>query len=321
MVALSSPALAVGVGGAGSRLAARIAGAMGIDCLRVGTDASEIGGGSGESILVATGNTINPSAALVRGGAMAAQGSVEAALAPYSSAILVGNLAGRDGSAIAPVVSRACRNAGIPLASLVIMPFRFEKDRLFAAGVALRRVREDSGCVIVADNDAVIDSNPEMSAGDARMAADAALLCAANALAGSPAAEGTSVAAPGWAPAAGGKEEALRSALKAVHASAPLGSAGRSVLHVAGGKGIPVGALDEAVRLAAGALGGVRVDYAEEAEGPGGPGVVVVSALRGAARFDSYDPLGIIPARDMLDWDEPECSIDCGLDRLTQLER
>ena len=36
-------------------------------------------------------------------------------------------------------------------------------------------------------------------------------------------------------------------------------------------------------------------------------------------KFDNYDPLGMIPKDQTLDWDTPDCSIDCKLD-LYQLE-
>ena len=47
--------------------------------------------------------------------------------------------------------------------------------------------------------------------------------------------------------------------------------------------------------------------------------VVVLSSVSGETKFDSYDPLGIIPSEKTVDWDEPESSIDCILD-LPQLE-
>lgn len=43
------------------------------------------------------------------------------------------------------------------------MPFRFEKDRIFQAGVSLRRLRESSDATIVIDNDALLNNNPDLS--------------------------------------------------------------------------------------------------------------------------------------------------------------
>src|SRR5688500_20183939 len=46
------------------------------------------------------------------------------------------------------------------------MPFKYEADRIFSAGTALRRVREVSDSTIVMDNDAFLDNNPELSKQD-----------------------------------------------------------------------------------------------------------------------------------------------------------
>ena len=47
--------------------------------------------------------------------------------------------------------------------------------------------------------------------------------------------------------------------------------------------------------------------------------VVMLSSIQGETRFDKYDPLGMISSENTIDWDEPECSINCELD-LKQLE-
>ena len=47
--------------------------------------------------------------------------------------------------------------------------------------------------------------------------------------------------------------------------------------------------------------------------------VVMLSSIQGMTKFDNYDPLGMIPQEDTLDWATPDCSIDCKLD-LYQLE-
>ena len=47
--------------------------------------------------------------------------------------------------------------------------------------------------------------------------------------------------------------------------------------------------------------------------------VVMLSSVQGEIRFDKYDPLGMIPSENTIDWDEPDCSIDCKLN-LKQLE-
>ena len=44
------------------------------------------------------------------------------------------------------------------------MPFKFEKDRIFQSGISLKRLRMNSDSTIIIDNDAVLDSNPDLTA-------------------------------------------------------------------------------------------------------------------------------------------------------------
>jgi cell division GTPase FtsZ len=39
------------------------------------------------------------------------------------------------------------------LISFAVMPFKNEKDRIFNSGIALKRLRENSNCAVVLDND------------------------------------------------------------------------------------------------------------------------------------------------------------------------
>lgn len=332
MAELVGPVLVVGAGGAGSRLAPEAAAAIGCDYVRVSNDPADLGGGAaggsggnggGRDILVPTGGVVNPSSAMIRGcatspGVAARLGD---ALRGRGSAVILASLAGRSGAAIAPVVSRMCRKAGIGAFSLAIMPFGFEMDRIFSSGTALKRLRADCACTVVIDNDAVLLSNPSLSPASTRRITNPAIICAAASLRGASAPpDGVSVVTAGGQAAA--LEEAARRSLSMLYAGAGPRDVSSSVIHVFGGDEAPVGAIDTVSRLLRGALGcDGTVDYSHAAGGGGGAGgVVMVSALRSTAKFDAYDPLGAIPAESTLDWDEPERSIDAGLD-LPQAER
>ena len=43
------------------------------------------------------------------------------------------------------------------------MPFKYEKERIFNSGVSLKRVRENSQCTVVLDNDSLLESNPDLT--------------------------------------------------------------------------------------------------------------------------------------------------------------
>ena len=306
---MRGPLLFVGIGGAGSRIAEKAAAAAGADCLRISNDPADLGG---RSVRIGTGGVINPSVRLIRAGAYGAGPEIEGAMSGYNTVVMAANLAGRAGAAAAPVVSEMCGRAGRGLVTFAVMPFGYEKGRIFESGIALRRLREGPGTTIVVDNDSMMQSNPDLAPGECYDIADAAIVHVARSLGDAGAGE-TGILAAGRG--GRGAEESLRDSLKALYGSAPPGSVRRSMMYVMGG-GVPVGEIDSVSRIAGGILGegGSHVDA-----GSDGPGVVMLASIRGTTKFDGYDPLGAIPAADTLDWQDPECSIDCGLD-LYQME-
>ncbi|WP_255492846.1 hypothetical protein [Candidatus Nitrosotalea sp. TS] len=45
----------------------------------------------------------------------------------------------------------------------------------------------------------------------------------------------------------------------------------------------------------------------------------MLTSIEGETRFDKYDPLGMIPKENVLDWDEPDASVKIDLE-LEQIE-
>ncbi|ABK77572.1 cell division GTPase [Cenarchaeum symbiosum A] len=310
MSEMRGPVLLVGAGGAGSRLASRAGGILGLDTLQISSDPDDLGPGG---VLVPTRGVINPSSRYIRGCTDSVSGGITERISGCGTAVIFANLAGRSGSAIAPLVSRICRQLGRPAVSFAMMPFGFEKDRIANSGTALKRLREDSGCTIVIDNDAFLGANPGMSPAECHGMTDSAVLYMAGSLGSLP--EGTAVASTSRDGV--NLEESFRDAFKALCTSAQPGGTGGSVLHVLGGRDAPVGVLGAISGLADGVLDGRG--SVGLASGEGRSRVVMVTELQGATRFDSYDPLDAIPRSDTIDWDEPECSIDCEL-KLPHLE-
>jgi cell division protein FtsZ len=85
---------------------------------------------------------------------------------------------------------------------------------------------------------------------------------------------------------------------------------------VYGGSNIPVGVLNSISNITDGMFdeNSTYVEMSSEESK-----VVMLSSVQGETRFDRYDPLGIISQENTIDYDEPECSINCELD-LKQLE-
>ena len=332
---IKRPLLIVGAGGAGARLAAKTARLLGCDRLLIGGDRGDLPAEAGaDSILVGTGPVINPTVHLVRAAAYGEAGRIRSSISGHPTTIMIGNLAGRTGCAVAPVVAEACRREGSDLLSFAIMPFGYEKSKIFPAGVALRRLRENSACTIAVDNDSLLESNPDLTPRECYEIADAAIAHVMGSLemAGfeaAPPADGLLVASKDG----GGVEESLRDALKALCGSVAPDAVIRSMLYVVGGENVPTGVLRSVSGLAECVLGG-RGD-ADAGAGAGHPAaetatvaggspdesrVVMLSAVRGMAKFEGYDPLGVIPADRTLDWEMPECSIDYGETGIRQIE-
>ena len=89
------------------------------------------------------------------------------------------------------------------------------------------------------------------------------------------------------------------------------------MLYVYGDGNIPVGILNTISNITGGTFDedSTHVEMSSEESK-----VVMLSSIQGETKFDKYDPLGIISSEKTIDWDEPECSIDCELD-LKQLEQ
>jgi len=312
---VKEPVLVIGLGGVGSKLAIKAKDSLNSDCLLISNNTKDFSSES-PSVHVSTDSVINPSVQLIRGSTYNVADEIKSKISGYSTVILMSNLAGKAGSAIAPVVSKMCKDEGIDAISFAIMPFKYEKDRIFNSGVSLKRIRENSACTIVLDNDSLLESNPELSPKTCYDIANAAIMHVVESLGTSEISNETNILTT----SKNGQniEDSLRDSLKMLYGNAPPNSVKRSMLYVVGGNNIPVGVLNSITNLTSGILNesNSQIDMTSNADESK---VVMLSSIQGMTKFDNYDPLGIIPQEDTLDWTTPECSIDCKLD-LYQLE-
>ncbi|RNJ73517.1 MAG: cell division protein FtsZ [Thaumarchaeota archaeon S15] len=312
MTEVSGPIMIVGAGGAGSRLAPEAASRLGAGHVLVSNVASDLRGEA--SIEVSTAPVINPTVHVIRSAARRGAPQVLGAVGGARTVIVMAGLAGRSGAGIAPMLAEAASAAGKTVISVAIMPFGFEKDRVFGAGIALKRLRAASDCTIIVDNDAMLEGSPGLGAQSCIGMANAAIMHVVGSIGAGDVPGGDSVVAASRAGA--GLEESVREAIKMLYEGGVRGTAAQSLVHVIGDD-VPVGDIAGAAAAVSGTAGGAAT---ARAAGPGGEGVVVVSELGGASKFDSYDPLGAIPAGMTLDWDEAERSVPCDLD-IVQIER
>lgn len=312
---VKEPILVIGLGGVGTELAIRAKKALNSDCLLISNDTSDFSAEE-QSIHVSTNSIINPSVHLIRGSTYQTTDEIKSKVSGYSTIILMSNLAGKAGSAMAPVVSEICKESDKGLISFAIMPFKYEKDRIFNSGIALKRVRENSECTIVLDNDSLLESNPDLNAKTCYNIANSAIMHVVESLGSSEISSETNVLTT--SKDAANIEESLRDSLKMLYENAPPNAIKRSMLYVVGGRNIPVGVMNSITNLTSGIISenNSHVDMESNSEESK---IVMLSTVQGMTKFDKYDPLGMIPGENTLDWKTPDCSIDCGLE-LYQLE-
>lgn len=311
---VKEPILVIGLGRVCSELAVHAKDSLKSDCLLISDDAKDLIAGN-PSIHISTKPIVNPSMQLIRGSAFNVTDKIESKISGYSTIVLLGNLAGKSGSAIAPAVSKICKDADKKMISFVIMPFKYEKDRIFNSGVALKRVKENSECTIVLDNDALLESNPDLSPKTCYDIANSAMMYVVESLGSSEIPNETNILATSRDE---DMEDSLRDSLKMLYEDVSPNTIKQSMLYVVGGDSIPTRVLNSINNLTKGVLNQSNSQTNVKSMSNESK-IIMLSSVQGTTKFDSYDPLGMIPQKDTLDWSMPDCSIGCELD-LYQLE-
>jgi cell division protein FtsZ len=311
---VKEPVLVIGLGGVGSKLANEAKNTLNSDCLMISNDSKDFSP-ENESIKVSTNSIINPSVQLIRGSTYKVSKEIKSKISQYSTIILMSNLAGKAGSAMAPVISEICKETDKGLISFAVMPFKYEKERIFNSGIALKRVRENSQCTIVLDNDSLLESNPDLSPKTCYSIANSAIMHIVKSLETTEIDSETNILTT--SKDGQSMEDSLRDSLKMLYQNASPNAVKNSMLYVAGGENIPVGVINSIKNISNGITNEshsqISMSSSEESK------IVMLSSVQTMTKFENYDPLGMIPQEKTLDWDTPDCSIDCKLD-LYQLE-
>jgi cell division protein FtsZ len=313
---LTEPILVIGLGGAGSKLATEAKESLHSDCLLISHDQNDLTNES-FTIKISTGSIVNPSMQLIRGNTLQASNEIREKISQYSTIVLMANLAGKTGAAIAPVVSSICKKSNKSVLSFAIMPFGFEKDRIFNSGTSLKRLQVSSNCLVVLDNDALLDSNPDLSPAACHKISNAAIQHVVNSLKSSAISEDTNILST--SKDVDNIETSLKDSIRMLYEDAPPDSVKRSILYVLGGNDIPVRVLNSVTSIAGEIFNEDNTSVYSSINTAEKSKVVMLTSVQGETHFDKYDPLSIIPADKTLDWEEPDCSINCDLE-LYQLE-
>ena len=307
---IKNPVLLVGIGGAGTKIATAASAALGCNCLLISNNRKDlVHNEKCSAVYVNSGEWVNPSSLKLRSFVQAHRKEMMAAMDSYLTVIVVSNLAGRAGTAMAPLVCMMAKESSTVI-SIAIMPFKFEKDRIFNSGTALRRVRETSDSTIVMDNDSFLDNNPELSQEECFAITNNAIFEVIASISTGTVRPAMNILCTSRANSS--SESSLRDSVAMLYDVVPnAGTVKRAMVYVMGGNRVPVGDLNKLVGYLQGIFqeeGATEVAMSSMAASDGVRVHLVASAPQ-KTRFDRYDPLGdIIP--DVLDWDEPDSAPD-----------
>ena len=283
---IKEPALVVGLGGAGIKLASEMRDVLDADLLKISQDKKDVS--EHNSIHISTKSIINPSVQLIRGCAMEQSEKIEEHMSTYETVIIMANLAGKSGAALAPVVSSICKEQNKNVLSFAIMPFKFEKNRIFQSGISLKRLRMNSDSTIIIDNDAILDSNPDFTAEKCYDVTNNAIKCLATSIKSSSLTDDTNIMSTSRSTE--NIEDSVKDSIKMLYEDAPPNSIKRSMLYVYGADKIPVGVINSISNI----LGGIfDQENLADMSTSGNTNVVLLSSIAGETRFDKYDPLGL----------------------------
>ncbi|MFN3654088.1 MAG: cell division protein FtsZ [Candidatus Nitrosotenuis sp.] len=309
------PILLVGIGGAGSKLAAHASKLIGADCVAISHDSNDLS--SQNDIKIHTESYVNPSAYLIRAQAQKSMDKIRGTISDYSTVVIFANLAGRAGTAISPLVAMAAKEEGKRVLSFAIMPFKFEKERLFLAGVSLKRLRTNSDSTIVVDNDALLESNPDLTLAKCYEITNHAIMYVVNSLDSSSISDNLNILST--SKDVKDVETLLCDSIKMLYDDAPPANIKKTMLYVFGTDNVSVGKINAITQTISGMFNEHSTAVSLATTQGDKSQVVVVASVEGTLKFDNYDPLGMIPQENVLDWDEPESSIKTGIE-LYQLE-
>ena len=309
-LAVEKPILVIGIGGAGSRIANDVSNTIDYERVLISNDRNDLIGNH-RSIIINSKSWVNPSSYKLRFYAQDSLVKIRTAIREFKTVILIANLAGKAGSAIAPMVCRLAKDEADEktVVSFVIMPFKFEKDRIFQAAISLRRVRESSDATIVIDNDAFVQNNPELSAEECYQitnralsetialickgsyaCSDVSLLCTSNNI--------------------GRAELSAKDSVAMLYQNGDAGSVKSAILYVMGGMNVPLGLLNSLSNTLQKIFKhDVNTGVTIVLSNSDTTNIHLLATFDETTRFDDYDPLSqIIPEKNVLDWHEMDSS-------------
>jgi cell division protein FtsZ len=308
---IRQPVVMVGIGGAGSKIAVIASKILDCKCVLISNDKNDLDENY-QSLFIDSHSWVNPSSYKIRSFAQSLNKKIKATIDGFKTIIVITNLAGRSGTALSPVISSIAKlTEATSIIFFAIMPFGFEKDRIFHSGVSLKRLRDIADATIVIDNDSLLQNNPELTPKECYGITNSAIC------------EVISLISEGYIHSslnllfAGKKENSsvessIKDSIEMLCDNVAPNSVKRALLYVMGGENVPIGKLNFIANTVQGIFKEEKtpevilaMSNSERIK------VHLMAEVQDTTRFDRYDPLSeIIPKQNILDWEEMDSSPD-----------
>ena len=115
------------------------------------------------NIIIDTLSWIKPPISKIRESFFEQIDKISAIFKNHDNILIIGNLASKFGIAIIPLLTNILKIGGKEIFSFVIMPFGFEKRKIFLSGVSLSFINNYSKSTVIIDNNSFLKNNPELS--------------------------------------------------------------------------------------------------------------------------------------------------------------
>jgi len=300
-IELRKPVLLIGIGKIGKNIVSKLDNVE-YDSLLISNHREEL---ENNSLHIDCKSWINPSSYKIRSFLETYKEEISSKLSGYQTIVLVTSLSEKSGIAIAPVISHIAKSMpDKTVISLVTMPFGHEKDRLFQAGVSLKRISLNSDINFVVDNDAYVEINPDLTIEDCSKISNEILLNTIKLIPEISLNLGTNLVSGTL------KENNIETGIKdliaQLYTSLGTSSITKSILYVNGARSEPIGRLNEMLSNFQNTMEGDTSDVSFVVTDSSRNNMHLIASIKGRTKFDSYDPLNMIPDDKVLDWDIPE---------------
>jgi cell division protein FtsZ len=301
-IELKKPALLIGIGKMGKNIVSKL-NDVEHDFLLISNHRDDLE--VYNSLHVDCKSWINPSSYKIRSFVEIHKEEIRSKLSGYETIILITSLAEKSGIAIAPIVSHIAKSIlDKTVISLVTMPFGHEKDRLFQSSISLKRISLNSDINFVIDNDAYVEINPNLTVKDCSEISDEIVLNTIKLIPEIALNLGTNLVSGTM------KENNIEAGIKdlitQLYSSLGTSSITKSILYVNGARNEPIGKLNEMLSNFQNSMEGDTNDVSFIVTDSSRNNMHLIASIKGRTKFDSYDPLNMIPDDNVLDWDIPE---------------